>query len=230
MTSTEFSSFLDSISKYPLPVLDASIPLQKYIPLDLSVTNPDLQDIDISSSDILERYVNTHLSVHLGMVAYGGYKETRNIYRRSDYFNQDNVETERNIHLGMDLWLEAGSQIITPLDGTVHSFSNNKNFGDYGPTIILRHRVDDVVFHTLYGHLSLSSIESLREGQLFRQGEPLAQLGEASVNGDYPAHLHFQIIKEIGDWKGDYPGVCSKNDLEFYLPNCPDPNLLLKLG
>lgn len=230
MTPHELSSFLDSISKYPLPVLDASIPLKQYIPLDLSVNNHDLQGLDVSSSSTLENYVNAHLVAHEGAVAYGGYIETRNIYQRSDYFNQDDVETERNIHIGMDLWLAAGAPIFAPLDGVLHSFAYNKNFGDYGPTIILKHRFDDVVFYTLYGHLSLSSIETLKEGQHFKQGAKLATLGDAFVNGDYPPHLHFQIINELGDWVGDYPGVCSKRDLKFYMGNCPDPNLLLKLG
>lgn len=230
MTSLEFSSFLDSISEYPLPVLDASIPLHQYIPLDLSTTNNELRTVDVGTSSDLEFYVNHHIENHNAKIAYGGYNETRNIYRRSDYFNQDDLETERNIHIGMDLWLAAGSRILAPIDGVVHSFAYNKNFGDYGPTIILKHRMDSVVFYTLYGHLSLSSIENLREGQLFRQGEEIAKLGDASVNGDYPPHLHFQIIKDLGSWIGDYPGVCSKTDLEFYLSNCPDPNLLLKLG
>lgn len=228
MTSNQFSSFIHGISNEPLTVLDA-VPIQKYISLDLSVTNIDLRGIDFSSSSVLERYVNTRLAVHNAWVAYGGYNETRNIYRRSDHFNQDDTATERNIHLGMDLWMSAGSPILAPIDGEVHSFANNRNYGDYGPTIILKHDLDDVVFYTLYGHLSLASIEHLRVGQLFMQEDPLAFLGDAGVNGDYPPHLHFQIIKEIGDWVGDYPGVCSKAELEFYLANCPDPNLLLKL-
>ena len=49
------------------------------------------------------------------------------------------------------------------------------------------------------------------------------------MNGDYAPHLHFQIIKNIADYEGDYPGVSSKNDLDFYSANCPDPNLVLKL-
>jgi murein DD-endopeptidase MepM/ murein hydrolase activator NlpD len=75
----------------------------------------------------------------------------------------------------------------------------------------------------------LDSIANLRVGQFFNQGEQLAVLGDASINGDYAPHLHFQIIKDIQDYKGDYPGVCSKKDLSFYLNNCPDPNVLLKL-
>lgn len=229
MTSLDFSSFLDSISKYPLPVLDASIPLKNYISLNLSLHNETLNHLDVSSSEALELYINDYMASKKALVAFGGYNETRNIYQRSTYFKNSNPDTERNIHIGMDLWLPTGSAIYAPIDATVQSFQNNTNHGDYGPTIILKHRVDDVVFYTLYGHLSLVSIAELREGQLFRQGEQIGTLGDASVNGDYPPHLHFQIIKDIGNYVGDYPGVCSKQDLEFYLENCPDPNLLLKI-
>jgi murein DD-endopeptidase MepM/ murein hydrolase activator NlpD len=230
MTSNDFSSFLNGISTTSLPVLDALIPLQQYIPLDLSVGNVALQTVDVGDATALENYIHSHIELNNGSVAYGGYNETRNIYRRSNYFNQEDVATERNIHLGMDLWLGAESPIFSPLDATVHSFKNNTNFGDYGPTIILKHQVEAVVFYTLYGHLSVASITDLNIGQVFKQGEQIARLGDASVNGDYPPHLHFQIIKEIGEFNGDYPGVCSKTDLEFYLGNCPDPDLLLKLG
>lgn len=229
MNSEQFSSFLQSISTNSLPVLDAMIPLKKYIPLDLSVGNAALQTVDVSNTSALETYVNSHIELNNGLVAYGGYNEIRNIYRRSEYFNQDDVATERNIHLGMDLWLAAGSPVFAALNGEVHSFANNKNFGDYGPTIILKHRIDDVVFYTLYGHLSLASIKHLKVGHTFSKGQQIATLGDASVNGDYPPHLHFQIIKKMGEWVGDYPGVCSQTDLEYYLSNCPDPNLLLKL-
>jgi len=111
----------------------------------------------------------------------------------------------------------------------VHSFKNNTNFGDYGPTIILKHRIENIEFYTLYGHLSLESIENLNVGQTFKQGEQIATLGDAKVNGDYPPHLHFQIIKDMQDYVGDYPGVCSKQDLEFYMQNCPNPEILFKL-
>ena len=229
MDPSNFSSFLKRISKTTHPVLDANIPKLQYIPLDLSISNQELQRVDVSSSDDLERYINYYIEKNNASVAYGGYNEIRNIYRRSTYFNQSNLDTERNIHIGLDLWLAAGSQIYTPLDATVHSFKNNTNHGDYGPTIILKHQIEGVEFHTLCGHLSLSSIANLKEGQLFKRGEPLAFLGDASVNGDYPPHLHFQIIRDMQDFRGDYPGVCSKKDLQFYLENCPDPEVLLKL-
>jgi hypothetical protein len=55
-------------------------------------------------------------------------------------------------------------------------------------------------------------------------------LGLPPINGDYAPHLHFQIIIDMENKKGDYPGVCSSKTLAFYLQNCPDPNLLLKIN
>ncbi len=229
MTSIEFSAFLKAISSKPLSVLDASIPLDKYCFLDLSKSNAQLQQVDVSSSSALQTYINNQIKNNKSMVAFGGYNETRNIYQRSDYFNQTNPEAERNIHIGLDLWLAADSPVFAPLDAKIHSFKNNTNYGDYGPTIVLEHKVDGVVFYTLYGHLNVSSIADLRVGQVVKQGEQIATLGDATVNGDYPPHLHFQIIRNIQDYKGDYPGVSNKLDLQFYLENCPDPNVLLKI-
>ncbi|MNX43456.1 hypothetical protein D3C86_739100 [compost metagenome] len=118
---------------------------------------------------------------------------------------------------------------MAPLDGKVHSFKNNIGLGDYGPTIILEHEVENEKFYTLYGHLSLESIKDLNVGKQFKKGEQIATLGNAAVNGDYAPHVHFQIIQDIEDYWGDYPGVCNSNDLNFYIENCPDPNLLLKI-
>ena len=219
---------LKSLKAHPL--VDISIQNIAYIPLDLSIHNAELKAVNVSSSDDLECFIWNRMKNHNAKVAYGGYLESRGIYQRSAYFNQANPETERNIHLGLDVWIEANTRIYAPLEGTIHSFKNNTNHGDYGPTIILKHNIDDETFYTLYGHLSLTSIEGLKVGVEVRQGEQMATLGTAEVNGDYPPHLHFQIIKDIQDYKGDYPGVCNQLNLEFYKANCPDPSLLLGLN
>ena len=228
MEPKDFSNFIKNISSESLHVLEASIPKSKYIPIDLSESNQILNTVDASSSSKLEVFVNNHIKKHDALVAYGGYLEVRNIYKRSNHFNSQ-AEEERNIHLGIDLWCAAETPIYAPLDGIVHSFKNNTNYGDYGPTIILKHQIYEVEFYTLYGHLSVSSIEKLKVGKPFKQYDEIATLGGAQVNGDYPPHLHFQIIIDIEDFKGDYPGVCSNQDLGFYKRNCPNPNLLLRL-
>ena len=228
MEPEDFSNFLKRISSESLHVLDTSIPKTSYVPIDLSQTNEALNLVDVSSSLKFEIFVNEYLTKHKAQVAYGGYLEVRTIYKRSQHFNSQSKE-ERNIHFGIDLWCKAETPIYAPLESTIHSFKNNTNYGDYGPTIILKHNISGIEFYTLYGHLSLESIQGLQVGQSFKQGDKIATLGDASVNGDYPPHLHFQIIKDTQGFKGDYPGVSSKQDLEFYKVNCPNPDLLLKL-
>jgi len=227
MSLSTFEKFLKS--RIAEPLIDRSILKSDYSPLDLSIHNSNLKAINVSSSDDLETFIWDYMKTKNAKVVYGGYLEHRGIYQRSDYFNQSNSETERNIHLGLDIWIEANTSIYAPLAGTIHSFKNNTNHGDYGPTIILKHHIEGVEFYTLYGHLSLAAIRDLEVGVEVKKGERIATLGTAEVNGDYPPHLHFQIIKDIQEYKGDYPGVSNQLDLAFYKENCPDPNLLLKL-
>jgi murein DD-endopeptidase MepM/ murein hydrolase activator NlpD len=198
----------------------------KYISLDLSVENKDLPEAKTAGE--FEEFIENYLKENDAVVAYGGYNEERNLYKRSEIFNDSDSE-ERNIHIGLDLWIKARTPVLAALDGKVHSFDFNTGIGNYGPTIILEHRIQDQTFYTLYGHLDVESIEDIEIGDTFKQGQELAFLGDASVNGDYAPHLHFQVIKDMEGEFGDYPGVCSKSDLDFYLENCPDPNLLLKL-
>lgn len=209
-------------------VIDASIDHEDYIPLDLSSANDELLKFDIKCAVSFEEYIENHLTSNNAKVAFGGYNEERNLYQRSTIFKDQETE-ERNMHIGLDLWIKAGTPVLAALDGKVHSYNYNEGFGDYGPTILLEHQLESQTFYTLYGHLSLDSLENIKIGSILKKGEQLASLGDASVNGDYSPHLHFQIIKNIADKFGDYPGVCSKNELPFYLENCPDPNLLLKI-
>lgn len=209
-------------------VIDESIDYSQYIPLDLSITNEAFRKRNIDNATDFEKFIESYLTENNAKVAYGGYNEIRNLYQRSEIFNDSKTE-ERNIHIGLDLWIKAGTPVLAAVDGFIHSFNYNTGVGDYGPTIILEHKIEDQKFYTLYGHLTLESISAIKIGDIYKKGQQLATLGDASVNGDYAPHLHFQIIKEISNTFGDYPGVCSKSDLDHYLKNCPDPNLLLKI-
>ncbi|MFV5692165.1 peptidoglycan DD-metalloendopeptidase family protein [Flavobacterium sp. LT1R49] len=209
-------------------VIDDSIDYKNYISLDLSIFNHELLKLDISNSINFGKYIENYLTTSKAKVAFGGYNEERNLYKRSAVFNDSKTE-ERNIHIGLDLWVKAGTLVLAALDGTIHSFKYNVGLGDYGPTIILEHKIENQIFYTLYGHLSLESITEIKIGDFVEKGQQIATLGNFVINGDYSPHLHFQIIKNIGDNFGDYPGVCSKSDLDYYLENCPDPNLLLKI-
>ena len=209
----------------PNLVLDKTIALHQYCPLNLSISNVALKHIDISNPDVCQKYIDAVLVRNRAKVAWGGYLEKRNLYDDKANFSQN--KSKRNIHLGIDFWTKAGTKVITPLKGKVHSFQNNKTIGDYGPTIILQHEIEDNTFHTLYGHLSLTSIDNIHIGQTFKAGETIATLGTPDINVNYAPHLHFQIINDMEGKKGDYPGVCSEDTLDFYSKNCPNPNLLL---
>lgn len=222
------NSFINALSSEFTPVVSTKYTSNSFIPIDLTESNGELKRVDVSSSKAMELFITKLLVEKNGEVAYGGYLEKRAIYRRSNHFYQSDPETERNIHLGIDLWCPDGTSIIAPLDGIVHSVKNNDNFGDYGPTIILEHLYNNHFFYTLYGHLSLNSLK-IQVGKKVTKGDEIAVLGDAKVNGDYAPHLHFQIIKDLEGKTGDYPGVCSIKDLKKFKENCPDPNLLLKI-
>jgi murein DD-endopeptidase MepM/ murein hydrolase activator NlpD len=223
-----FKDFILQNIENPATVIGTSFSKNNYVPIDLSESNLELRSIDVSSAEKLGVYINNYIKKNNAQVAYGGYLEVRNLYKRSNHFN-NKEEQERNIHLGIDLWCAAETAVYTPLDATVHSFKNNTNYGDYGPTIILKHNIEGIEFYTLYGHLNRCSIEQLKVGQIVYGGEKIAYLGDEIINGNYPPHLHFQVINDLQGMSGDYPGVCSARDLEFYKLNCPDPELILKL-
>ncbi len=217
------------LSTSPVAILEESISFEKYVPINLSKDNPDLYGLDIAKPDVCQAYISKVLKRNAGKVAYGGYLEVRNLYNDKGSFSNSH-KIQRNIHLGIDYWCSAGTAVITPLDGTVHSFRNNAVTGDYGPTIILQHIVDGFIFYSLYGHLSIDSLKGLYVGKHFAKGETLARLGTPDINVNYAPHLHFQLIMDIQEYSGDYPGVCAVENMDFYKQNCPDPNLLLKIG
>jgi murein DD-endopeptidase MepM/ murein hydrolase activator NlpD len=229
MSTFSFSEFLSSLSRKFVPIIAPHYGAEDYVPLDLSSTNKGLDVAVLQQPNVHHRQLQEFLKTKNAKVAYGGYLEQRKLYDRSDYFTSDKPDDRRNIHLGIDLWCEAGTVVLSPLQATVHSLQENTNFGDYGPTIILEHLEECHRFYTLYGHLSRESLSGLSVGQKIYAGQQIASLGTPAVNGDYAPHLHFQMIVDLQGNMGDYPGVASRSLVEFYKTNCPDPNLLLKI-
>jgi len=207
----------------------------KLYAFDFTENNKDLSPGEIADTERFATWINRTLKAHEARYGIGGYNEHRTLYARSKHFDQapggtaakTGSEEPRRLHLGVDIWGPAGTKVMAPLDGFVHSFAFNNNDSDYGATLILTHQLDGVSFHTLYGHLSLNSIKNLYEGQRITQGEVIAEFGMRFENGNWPPHLHFQLIGDMQDWKGDYPGVCRFSERQQWLDNCPDPHLML---
>lgn len=209
---------------------------EKIIQLDFSENNEELSNIDLEDTGIFAAYVTGKLKKAKAKFGIGGYNENRVLYKRSKLFNSEQIiagrvdnNSARTLHLGIDIWGEEGTKVYAPLGGLVHSYAFNNNFGDYGATLILLHQIDTVTFYTLYGHLSLEDIAKVSEFQYIIRGHVIGHFGKPEENGHWPPHLHFQIIKDIRTYKGDYPGVCTLNEAKKYLANCPDPDLVLNL-
>ena len=104
-------------------------------------------------------------------VAVGRYDEPRLLYVAPAFATgREPTDEHRTIHIGLDLFADAGTPVFAPLAGTIHAFSDNAQPQDYGPVIILRHETDDgTEFFTLYGHLSRESLATAEVGRV-REG------------------------------------------------------------
>jgi len=208
-------------------VVPVNFQQEPFLAFDFSVSNPDIADIDFSTVEKMDAYVLGKMNEAQVNVAAGGYNEERAVYKRGTTFDIEGGS--RSIHLGIDIWMEAGTPVFAPLAGKVHSFQNNDNFADYGPTVILEHTLDGLTFYSLYGHLSLESLQNKQEGQTIAKGEQIADFGVAEVNGHWTPHLHFQLMTDMLGNKGDFIGVANKAERAYYLEICPDPNLILNI-
>jgi murein DD-endopeptidase MepM/ murein hydrolase activator NlpD len=207
-------------------VVDFNAAADRLYPFDFTAENGELTDDMITDTSAFSDWAARKLKNSGCRYGIGGYNEHRTIYTRSSHFDTD--EEPRRLHLGVDIWAEAGIPVYNFYDAEVHSFQYNDHFGDYGATIILKYNLGGVVLHVLYGHLSLSSLDGLYEGKLISGGKQFAVFGTPEENGHWPPHLHMQLILDMEGNKGDYPGVCQFSKKEVYLENCPDPQLVLR--
>ena len=162
-------------------------------------------------------------------IGIGRYNEARMLYTSPLFVKGDiYAETNRTVHLGMDIFMAAGSAVYASLDGEIFTFACNRALLDYGPVIILHHQTDaGDTFYTLYGHLSIDSLSGLQTGQAVKKGQIIGKIGSADVNGGWTPHLHFQIMLDLLEMGCDFPGVANANERELWSLFSPDPNLIL---
>ena len=245
MQASPLVSLLKENAALFAPVVPFSPGKDKLLLLDFTASNQELTDNILQDTKLFTQYINYQLGKAGASHGIGGYAEHRTVYSRSKLFgfSQDSPAVKdlfagireegaepRRLHLGTDIWGRTHTAVMAPLDGLVHSFAYNDSFGDYGATIILTHQLNGISFYTLYGHLSLNSIKNLQEGELILKGDIFAEFGIPSENGQWPPHLHFQIIDDLQGWKGDYPGVCKFLEKEKWIGNCPDPDFILQMN
>ncbi|MCZ6827346.1 MAG: aminotransferase class III-fold pyridoxal phosphate-dependent enzyme [Gammaproteobacteria bacterium] len=194
--------------------------------LDLSVGS---DEVSAPSDDVetMTEKLFAHIESAGSAAGIGRYRENRSLYQ-SELFSAGRTEA-RSFHLGLDLFAVADTPVMAPMDGQVLSVADNARDLDYGPTVILQHDADGQRFFTLYGHLSTATLDHLKPGQDVGSGDVIGWIGTYPRNGNWPPHLHFQIMTDMLDYQGDFPGVASPSEAWYWRGLCLDPNLMLGL-
>ncbi|MEI7769828.1 MAG: aminotransferase class III-fold pyridoxal phosphate-dependent enzyme [Chloroflexales bacterium] len=213
------------------PVISAGLGGGTCVALDLSLDSPMLgADPQSCARPRLTRLIADALAEAGVKVAVGGYNEPRMLYQNDLFATGGSpLDERRTIHLGVDVWTEPWTPVYAPLAGVVHIVAENAAPLDYGPLIVLRHETPaGDTFYTLYGHLGTDALD-MRVGQAVHAGELIASVGAPPRNGDWPPHLHLQIIVDLLDRDADYPGVALASQRAVWLSLSPDPSVLLGL-
>jgi 4-aminobutyrate aminotransferase-like enzyme/Ser/Thr protein kinase RdoA (MazF antagonist)/murein DD-endopeptidase MepM/ murein hydrolase activator NlpD len=211
-------------------ILDADVRRASSLVFDLSVGSTFLgAEPRASEAPAFAEKIFHELKRVGASVGVGRYDEPRLLYTSPLFGDSGNPTDERRtVHLGMDLFVEPGAALRSPLDGVIHIVANNSAPLDYGPVVILRHETSGgEEFFTLYGHLSKDSLVGLEVGQRVARGQTFARVGSAQENGGWTPHVHFQIVLDLLELGADFPGVARASQRSAWTSLSPDPNLLL---
>lgn len=166
-----------------------------------------------------------------GGIWLGYYNEPRLIYTAPAFrLGPWKASNRRTVHLAVDAFTAAGTELHAPLAGVVHTIENRTDHLDYGGVVILQHETPDgAAFFTLYGHLNLDICDRLHIGQHIASDEVFARLGDITQSGGWPPHVHFQLALSTDGMGRDWPGVADPDDLTLWNALCPNPAALLNL-
>ena len=225
----EFVNWIVNHRTNIFPLFGEKINLDNAKVLDLSVDSKFLGTLEaVSNTEAFTIEAFSYLKKINKKFGIGRYDEIRLLYDADTFLSEgNNGPVWRTLHIGLDVFAPAYTQIYLPLDGTVVVSAHNDLPKDYGNVIIIKHQISYGTFYTLYGHLSNESTQRIKPGDKLIKGQAFAKLGNYNENGDWVPHIHFQIILDDLDSSENYPGVANPEERHLWLSLCPDPNLLL---
>ncbi|WP_037308951.1 aminotransferase class III-fold pyridoxal phosphate-dependent enzyme [Ruegeria halocynthiae] len=161
----------------------------------------------------------------------GYYGEPRLIYAEPGFRKGPwKASDRRTVHLAVDVFAPAGTVLHAPISGRVEAIENRDGHLDYGGVVILHHETPEGdPFYTLYGHLDPEVCTRLKPGDPVAQSAAFARLGDASQNGGWAPHVHFQLALTTDGMQTDWPGVGDPDEMELWNAVCPNPAALLNL-
>lgn len=213
-------AYLESDGLRPEPIVDTD---ERTLVLDLGKNSQLLTGRINLDAEKLGQLIDGAMLAAGTRFAFGRWGEDRDLYS-SDHFADSASGERRSVHMGLDVFCEAGTIVAAPLDGKVHTFTEDRAELGYGPMLILEHETEDgIPFYTLYGHLDHVSVAQRRYGDPVHAGQSIAAVGSPPKNGNWPPHLHFQIIVDLLGIGADFPGVAAPSQRELWLALSPSP-------
>lgn len=215
MTGARTSALPSTLPHAPVIVTDGEA-----IVLDLSrgarLRGRPVEGLDVAA---LSALINEEMQAKGTGFAFGRYLEPRGLYA-NEHFAAPGAEA-RTVHLGIDVFCDAGTAVFAPLDGNVAVVANNDRELDYGPLLILEHASADIF--TLYGHLGSEVLSNLEPGAAVASGTAIATVGAPPGNGNWPPHLHFQVIRDLAGLGSEFPGVAAPGEIDRWAALSPSP-------
>ncbi|MBC7654482.1 MAG: peptidoglycan DD-metalloendopeptidase family protein [Oligoflexus sp.] len=228
VNASELNSLLIKHADSFNTVVDFDAETEYFTALDFTQSNTSINLEIITDTTLFCNYIDDLLKSKNAKFGIGGYMENRTVYARSEHFGNSNEEEPRRLHLGVDIWGAVNTPVYAFMNAKIHSFAFNNNFGDYGATIILEHELEGIAFYSLYGHLSLENIQNIAKGDEIKKGQQFCDFGNVEENGSWPPHLHFQLMCDMENNIGDYPGVGKLSEEQKWLDKISNPNIVLK--
>jgi 4-aminobutyrate aminotransferase-like enzyme/Ser/Thr protein kinase RdoA (MazF antagonist) len=202
--------------------------------LDLSVGSRDLGNVpDFADASSFARRVGERLGeagVRTGIGRYGEARYPRGAQATARREGNDGPEW-RTVSLAMDLFLEAGTLVCAPLDGSVHSVRRDTSAAGAVATLLLEHRAGKggPRFYTLYGPLAVDAHSGPSEGAPVARGQCLGAVYGFQEPGGGPARLRVQLVTDLLGMGSDFPSEAFPSERDMWLGLSPDPNLILRL-
>ncbi len=157
----------------------------------------------------------------------GPWGEARTVYSGDMFVSKLIEDTRRTRHLGLDLFMAAGTRLYTPLAATVKSVEIEEDPLGYGCLIALEHQPEGCPpFVTLWGHLAHEAMTRLKPGDRLEAGALVAEMGAPEENGGWAPHLHLQISTDTSLSATEILGVGEERYLDVWAELFPDASTL----
>jgi 4-aminobutyrate aminotransferase-like enzyme/Ser/Thr protein kinase RdoA (MazF antagonist) len=176
-SSPKSAAWLKKNARSFAQVLPYDLKREPLIVLDLGIGSPLLHGNPKENEEPkLTKRINA-LMVEAGVkVAVGQYDEARYIYTSPAFQVGGGLTDEtRTVHLGIDLFAEAGTPVRAPLAGRVVAFADNAAKQDYGPVVVMEHEVG--------GNSKTLTADRRRKTALTPNPSPKMGEGDSAVGG-----------------------------------------------